>query len=134
MGRLTQLLGAKTVSFLFIVVSNQRCVAKGLVTAAEVDAIYHRIRMELTTAGAIIDAAVLLPAGKDAAVYCRKPTPGIPLSAAREHQIDRSSSWMIGDSCNDAAAGKSAGCWTALLLEGKATTDCVPDFGRPIAA
>jgi D-glycero-D-manno-heptose 1,7-bisphosphate phosphatase len=39
------------------------------------------------------------------------------LRAAREHQIDLSASWMIGDSDIDIEAGKSAGCRTARLLE-----------------
>jgi D-glycero-D-manno-heptose 1,7-bisphosphate phosphatase len=37
------------------------------------------------------------------------------LQAAREHQIDLISSWMIGDSDIDVEAGRNAGCNTARL-------------------
>ena len=39
------------------------------------------------------------------------------LLAAREHQIDLTESWMIGDSDVDIAAGRSAGCKTVRLVE-----------------
>ncbi len=114
--------------FLVIVVTNQRCVAKGLLTAAEMDAIHHRMRQELTTSGAIIDAVYYCPHEKTPPCNCRKPAPGMLLSAAREHQIDIVASWMIGDSCIDVEAGRSAGCRTALLAESTATIDCAPDL------
>jgi D-glycero-D-manno-heptose 1,7-bisphosphate phosphatase len=118
----------KKAGFLVIVVSNQRCVAKGLVTAAEVDALHHRMCVELTAAGAIIDAVYYCPHEMTPPCNCRKPAPGMLLSAAREHGIDLVESWMIGDSCNDVAAGKSAGCRTALLVETSSTADCAPDL------
>jgi D-glycero-D-manno-heptose 1,7-bisphosphate phosphatase len=46
---------------------------------------------------------------------CRKPKPGLILQAAKDHSIDLSKSWMIGDSVNDVLAGNSAGVKTILL-------------------
>ncbi len=46
---------------------------------------------------------------------CRKPAPGMLLQASKEHQIDLSQSWMIGDRLSDVQAGKRAGCRTILL-------------------
>ena len=43
------------------------------------------------------------------------------LEAARAHDIDLSASWIIGDSDNDVAAGRSAGCKTARLLKSSET-------------
>lgn len=37
------------------------------------------------------------------------------LQAARDFNIDLSSSWMIGDDAKDVGAGKNAGCHTALI-------------------
>ena len=37
------------------------------------------------------------------------------LQAADEHDIDLTSSWMIGDGVNDIQAGQAAGCKTILL-------------------
>ncbi len=102
--------------FRVIVISNQRCVAKGLVTEAGVDALHERMRDELAAAGAIIDAIYYCPHEKSPVCSCRKPAPGMLLTAAREHEIDLAASWMIGDSDIDIAAGKSAGCRTARLI------------------
>jgi D-glycero-D-manno-heptose 1,7-bisphosphate phosphatase len=52
---------------------------------------------------------------------CRKPAPGLLLRAAREHNIDLSQSWLIGDILNDIEAGQKAGCKTVLVNNGGET-------------
>lgn len=101
--------------FKVIVVSNQRCIAKGLVTTAEMDAIHRRLCRELAAAGAVIDGVYYCPHEKQPPCECRKPEPGMLLSAARQHQLDLAVSWMIGDSEVDVTAGKKVGCKTARL-------------------
>lgn len=101
--------------FRVIVVSNQRCVAKGLMTAADIDAIHERMCSDLEAAGATIDGVYYCPHEKRPPCGCRKPAPGMLLSAAREHQIDLAASWMIGDSDVDVGAGRNAGCKTARV-------------------
>ena len=62
---------------------------------------------------------------------CRKPWPGMLLTAAREHQVELGRSWMIGDADIDIEAGKSAGCKTVrLLFDGKAEI-CTADLCAP---
>ena len=39
------------------------------------------------------------------------------LDAAREHEIDLTKSWMIGDSGHDVEAGRAAGCRTVRVTE-----------------
>ncbi|MCK4265094.1 HAD family hydrolase [Candidatus Babeliales bacterium] len=46
---------------------------------------------------------------------CRKPNPGMLLSAAKEFNIDLKTSLMIGDSAHDVLAGKRAGCKSFLV-------------------
>ena len=102
--------------FKVIVITNQRCIAKALVTSAEVEAIHDRMCRVLRDAGATIDAVYYCPHEKEPPCICRKPAPGMLLLAAREHGIDLTQSWMIGDSDIDIAAGRSAGCKTARLV------------------
>jgi D-glycero-D-manno-heptose 1,7-bisphosphate phosphatase len=102
--------------FRVIVVSNQRCVAKGLVGAGSLEAIHQRMREELEAAGARIDEIYYCPHEKHPACACRKPAPGMLLAAALAHHIDLTASWMIGDSDVDMQAGKNAGCRTARIL------------------
>ena len=46
---------------------------------------------------------------------CRKPLPGLFLQAAKDHELDLSESWMIGDSAQDIVAGHTASCRTILI-------------------
>jgi D-glycero-D-manno-heptose 1,7-bisphosphate phosphatase len=116
-------------------VSNQRCVAKGLVTSTQVEALHRRICQELAGLGATIDAMYFCPheAGHASgpACACRKPAPGMLLQAAKEHQIDLSASWMIGDSQADVAAGKNAGCRTVLIDQHRNSSTGAPDLIAP---
>jgi D-glycero-D-manno-heptose 1,7-bisphosphate phosphatase len=99
-----------------IVISNQRCVAKGLLSIEMLEAMHRRMSEELGAAGAKVDGIYYCPHEKDASCNCRKPEPGMLLAAAKEHQIDLRSSWMIGDSETDVEAGRRAGCRTAQLV------------------
>ena len=107
--------------FYVIVVSNQRCVAKGLVSAVALDALHQRMRGELAANGARIDEVYYCPHEKYPPCSCRKPAPGMLLAAARAHDIDLATSWMIGDKDVDIEAGKNAGCRTARVLTNNET-------------
>jgi D-glycero-D-manno-heptose 1,7-bisphosphate phosphatase len=110
-------------SFLVIVVSNQRCVARGLLTTSELEAMHQRMCRELQGVGAKIDGVYFCPHEEDPPCSCRKPEPGMLFAAADEHQVDLTSSWMIGDSEKDVQAGRSAGCRTARILRADASAD-----------
>jgi histidinol-phosphate phosphatase family protein len=103
--------------FRVIVVSNQRCVAKGLITPHDLDAMHQRMSDKLAAAGAIIEGIYYCPHEEQPPCSCRKPAPGMLLRAASEHHIDLTGSWMIGDSDKDVRAGRNAGCRTVRLLE-----------------
>jgi D-glycero-D-manno-heptose 1,7-bisphosphate phosphatase len=102
--------------FRVIVASNQRCVAKGLITTADLDAMHRRMCNHLASSGATIDSIYYCPHEAAPPCDCRKPAPGMLLAAARRHQLDLSESWMIGDSEIDVAAGRNAGCRTARVI------------------
>jgi D-glycero-D-manno-heptose 1,7-bisphosphate phosphatase len=110
-------------SFLVIVVSNQRCVARGLLTTSELEAMHQQMCRELQRVGAKIDGVYFCPHEEDPPCSCRKPEPGMLFAAADEHQVDLTSSWMIGDSEKDVQAGRSAGCRTARILRADASAD-----------
>jgi D-glycero-D-manno-heptose 1,7-bisphosphate phosphatase len=109
--------------FRVIVVSNQRCIAKGLVTTNDLDAMHQRMCRELGAVGAKIDGIYYCPHEEQPPCGCRKPEPGMLFAAANEHQVDLTSSWMIGDSEKDVEAGRTAGCRTARILRAEAHDD-----------
>src|SRR5271156_4170588 len=98
--------------FSVIVVTNQRCIAKGLMTEVDLEKMHERMTDDLARAGASIDATFYCPHEIEPPCDCRKPAPGMLLSAALLHGIDLRTSWMIGDSDNDMEAGRKAGCRT----------------------
>jgi D-glycero-D-manno-heptose 1,7-bisphosphate phosphatase len=113
--------------FRVIVVTNQRCVAKGLLTGPELELIHQRMCGELTASGAVIDEVYYCPHEEEPRCSCRKPATGMLLTAARAHQIDLTASWMIGDSDRDIEAGRKAGCRTARILKGDQVASGVAD-------
>lgn len=110
-----------------IVISNQRCIAKGLITEADLNAMHRRLCATLARSGAIIDAVYYCPHETDPSCDCRKPAPGMLLMAARDHDIDLAASWMVGDSDIDVKAGRNAGCMTARLITGTERSLCGAD-------
>jgi D-glycero-D-manno-heptose 1,7-bisphosphate phosphatase len=104
-------------SFRVIVVTNQRAVAKGLMTTAQLESLHDRMCLELQSRGARIDGVFYCPHDLSPPCTCRKPEPGMLLEAARMHSIDLANSWMVGDSEKDIDAGKKAGCRTVRLID-----------------
>ena len=107
--------------FKAIVVSNQPGIAKGFFTKGDFEKVREKMRDDLSQDGAFVDGEYYCHHHPSARVKnlkqdceCRKPKPGLLLSAAREMEIDLSQSWMIGDGLTDIQAGKRAGCRTVL--------------------
>jgi D-glycero-D-manno-heptose 1,7-bisphosphate phosphatase len=109
--------------FSVIVVTNQRCIAKGLITAADLEKMHQRMCSFLARDGARIDAIYYCPHDFGDSCDCRKPAPGMLLEAARAHKIELTASWMIGDSDHDVEAGKNAGCRTVRLFDTNETSE-----------
>ena len=95
--------------WLVLVVTNQRGIARGLLTAADVDAIHARAQRELREIGAHVDAFYYCPHGDADRCACRKPQPGLILHAAREWNVDLGASILIGDDDRDLEAARRAG-------------------------
>lgn len=101
--------------FPLVVVSNQRGVSRGLVTQDTLSAIERLIQDELAMHGCRIESFRYCTHSPAEHCDCRKPNPGMLTAAAAELDLDLPSSWMIGDTDDDVAAGRAAGCRTILL-------------------
>jgi D-glycero-D-manno-heptose 1,7-bisphosphate phosphatase len=108
--------------FALVIVSNQRGVARGLVSRETLEEIEELIQAGLGEHGCAIESFHYCPHDHDARCDCRKPKPGMLLDAARELELNLERSWMIGDSETDVQAGHAAGCRTALLATGDTST------------
>lgn len=110
------------------VVSNQRGVARGLVSSHTLAAIEQRIQGDLAPEAAI-DGFYYCPHDDGEDCDCRKPRPGLIARAAAELGVEPGKSWMIGDSESDVAAGRAAGCSTILISP--ETSDTAADLVEP---
>ncbi len=105
-----------------VVISNQPGVAKRQFSTMELEKMNQKIRKELARYGTFLDAEYYCLHHPNALIQeyrvicdCRKPKPGMLLRAAREHDIDLSNSFFVGDALIDVKAGKSAGCKTIMI-------------------
>jgi D-glycero-D-manno-heptose 1,7-bisphosphate phosphatase len=112
----------KKLGFKTVIVSNQPGIAKKNFTINTFEKIIEKMKKELQKKGAEIDSEYYCfhhPDGKikkfKKICKCRKPKPGMLYTAAKEHNINLSQSWMIGDGITDIKAGKTAGCKTILI-------------------
>jgi len=112
----------REVGFEVIVVSNQRAVAKGLISKTELEFLHLRMWQELFRGEKGFDAVYYCPHDSHPPCGCRKPQPGMLLAAAHDRGIDLDASWMIGDSESDVLAGRNAGCRTIRI--GLPNTHC----------
>ena len=101
-----------------IVVTNQSGIGRGFFTENALKDIHSRMVSEITKTGGRIDAIYYCPHHPEAGCECRKPKPGMLMRAAREHNVDLSSAYLIGDSVTDITAGQRAGTHTLLVLTG----------------
>ena len=107
---------ARDLGFETVVVTNQRGVARGLMTQAELDRIHRNLCRTLREQyGLTLRDVFACTHHEDDGCACRKPKPGMLLEAARRHDLDLAASWMIGDGARDIAAGRAAGCRTVLV-------------------
>lgn len=97
------------------VVSNQRCVALGLCTAADVDSIQSSFQNLLQSRGAHVDGFYFCP-HDEGQCNCRKPLPGLYEQAAAEFpEITAESSAMVGDSLPDIEFGRRLAMLTVFI-------------------
>lgn len=99
-----------------IVVTNQQCVAKGLISANDLTEIHQQMMDVFQENGAKIDRVFAALERKGEAPFMRKPNPTMAHMAKAEFvTIDFSKSIMVGDTDSDLLFGKELGMKTVLI-------------------
>jgi D-glycero-D-manno-heptose 1,7-bisphosphate phosphatase len=101
--------------FSFAIVTNQSGVARGLVSISNLEEIHRRMTERFALEGIAFVGIYYAPHAADSNHEMRKPNPGMLQTAAIEHGIDLSQSWIVGDRMSDVEAGTRAGCRSVLL-------------------
>ncbi len=110
---------------LVLMVTNQSGLANRIFDVALLEKAHALLADHLRQKGARLDGVYYCPHHPEAAnpdlrmeCECRKPRAGLILRAAREHGVDLSLSYMVGDSSHDMAAAREAGVTSILVLTG----------------
>ncbi len=104
--------------FRIIVATNQAGIGKGIYTEQDLTDIHCQMLTEIEETGGYIHKIYYCPHHPDAGCECRKPKPGMLIQAAREHNIDVSKTFYIGDSITDIQAARRADISPILVLTG----------------
>jgi D-glycero-D-manno-heptose 1,7-bisphosphate phosphatase len=100
-----------------IVVTNQRGIALGLYSDAELHGLHDRLREHLADHAAHLDAIYYCP-HDDAQCNCRKPQPGMFEQAFEDFPgASASNSVMVGDSLSDMEAAARLGMRSVFLAD-----------------
>jgi D-glycero-D-manno-heptose 1,7-bisphosphate phosphatase len=102
-----------------VVASNQQCVGKGLLSAADLDALTREleVRIRAESGGAIREFLYCTDLANTGSLR-RKPEPGMLFDAQAKYGFDPAATYFLGDSFSDIEAAKRAGCRAIFLLGG----------------
>lgn len=115
-GILTSLKRFQDAGFLLIVISNQGGVDKGEYTTADVEAVHQKMKDLMAVEGIKLNEVYYCPHHNDVQkCLCRKPLNLNIEKAISRFNIDRTQSWMIGDSHRDILAGEASGLNTLKI-------------------
>jgi len=114
----------KEKGFQFIVVTNQAGIAKGYYSETQYQTLTSWMRNALRKNGIEILDVLHCPHHPDGVVEdlaihcaCRKPEPGMIITAMARHEIDLTESILVGDKVSDAEAGLRAGIEKCYLVK-----------------
>lgn len=119
--------------YLIVVVSNQGGIGLGYITNEVMRAMNARLDDLLIQAGVRpIDAYYWCPHAPAVKCECRKPRPGMILSAAQDLYIDLPESHLVGDDVRDLQAASKAGILSVFHV--RSTRSLPSDFRKPPAS
>jgi D-glycero-D-manno-heptose 1,7-bisphosphate phosphatase len=130
----------KRMGFALVLVTNQSGIARGMFSEDQFMQLTEWMDWSLADRDVDLDGIYFCPHHPEAIVEelrqscdCRKPEPGMLLTAQQELNIDMASSYMVGDKIEDMLAAKAAGVGKKVLVrsgkpvtaEGEAAADWV---------
>jgi histidinol-phosphate phosphatase family protein len=106
----------KSKGFKLIVITNQSGIGRGYFTVEEYRTVESEVSRQL--GHGLIDATYFCPDVPGQRSSHRKPSPGMILQAKRDHQIDLTRSFFVGDKEIDVECGRNAGVRTIRVQTG----------------
>lgn len=104
--------------FIFVIITNQSGIGRGIFTKEEMDLFNQKLIDELKKENIEIKKIYHCPHTPEEVCDCRKPSTKYIKQAAKEFDIDIKESWAIGDHPHDVEMGIKAGSRSIYLLTG----------------
>lgn len=101
--------------YIIILVTNQRCIAKKIISINTLNQIHKKMQLELDKHNCSFDKIFYCPHEICENCNCRKPNSGMLSNTEKYYNIDRSSSYIVGDTKNDILAGLNYGITTIKI-------------------
>ena len=121
----------RAANFRLIVVTNQPDVARGTTTRVAIESIHLSLQLGTADRPPLpIDRFCVCYHDDSDGCNCRKPAPGMLLDAARDDDLDLTTSFMVGDRWRDIEAGRRAGCTTLFIDYGYDEAERSPPDAR----
>ena len=114
------IVGLKLLSkdFIFVVITNQSGISRGLYTEEDMHKFNEKLVNELKKENIEIKKIYFCPHAPEDNCDCRKPSTKYIKEAEKEFDIDLNNSWVIGDHPSDVEMGANSGCKAVYLLTG----------------
>ena len=106
----------KQAGYKLIIITNQSAIGRGYFNEAAYRTVEREVERQV--GHDLIDATYFCPHAPSHSCECRKPRPGMILDGARDHHLDLSRSFFIGDKQSDIECGRNAGVKTILVRTG----------------
>ncbi|WP_338571054.1 D-glycero-beta-D-manno-heptose 1,7-bisphosphate 7-phosphatase [Erwinia billingiae] len=121
----------KKMGYALVMVTNQSGIARGIFSEDTFMQLTEWMDWSLADRDVDLDGIYFCPHHPEGVIEeyrqqcdCRKPEPGMLLSAQKELNIDMAASYMVGDKIDDMLAGRAAGVGKKVLVRsGKPITE-----------
>jgi D-glycero-D-manno-heptose 1,7-bisphosphate phosphatase len=125
-GAREMLTAVKAAGWRSVLITNQQCVAKQLLTEKDLAGIHAHMQALLGPEAAFDHLEACIHAKGTCA--CRKPLPGMVISAAKLLNINVSQSWLVGDNDTDILCGRDAGIGVNIRFLSEKTPQVPADY------
>ena len=99
-----------------LIVTNQQGIAKGIMSAEDLDSLHKDMLQQLKITGGVIEKIYYCPHLAAENCKCRKPNPGMIQQAIIDFpDLENENSYLVGDSDSDITAGNEMGLITVKV-------------------
>ena len=118
-GSIEAIVRLQSAGYSVFIATNQSGIGRGFYSAATLERMHQKMQTYILDAGGrMLDGIYYCPHLPTEDCECRKPKPGMLLTASREHALELENAYFVGDSHKDLMAAAAAGVKGVLVLTG----------------